>query len=422
MLQRLIDDMNNALSANCYLAALSIALMLPDICGKAEYPDLKVGERYKAWYDEFVGKYEIPPVPDGWPDDTKMPYLSGEVVYSLRNSFLHQGTPNIEPEKIKEEENKIDKFALVMCEEMDISPSKMVYSIGLTAVSASFAIMPIGPYAASFIEDNGYLASYSYDMYQFTIWSETFVKLPVAIFVVIWAIFVAPKFAPDKPDLPIKMLEKRELAKRDPLNPVQEVIGYGVFIVVILGLMFQSKIGLASWIIPMAGAVIIVASGVLKEKEAIASMNMDIILLYVGVVTLGNAFANTGAGELVGDFVANLLGNTTNSYLIGAIFYFAAFFLTSVLYNRAVSKILLPLAILTSISLGCDPRGVIIMCYVGSMSSIITPMATAVVPMMMGAGGYSQKTLVKMGALPALLMGVIAVAIGMTIFPAYPSM
>lgn len=60
--------------------------------------------------------------------------------------------------------------------------------------------------------------------------------------------------------------------------------------------------------------------------------------------------------------------------------------------------------------------------YVGSMSSIITPMATAVVPMMMGAGGYSQKTLVKMGALPALLMGVIAVAIGMTIFPAYPSM
>lgn len=37
MLQRLIDDMNNALSANCYPVALSIALLLPDICGKAEY-------------------------------------------------------------------------------------------------------------------------------------------------------------------------------------------------------------------------------------------------------------------------------------------------------------------------------------------------------------------------------------------------
>lgn len=114
MLQRLINDMNNALSANCYLAALSIALMLPDICGKAAYPHLKVGDRYKAWYDDFVGKYEIPPVPEGWPNDTKMPYLSGEVIYSLRNSFLHQGTPNIESEKIKAAENKIDKFSLVI--------------------------------------------------------------------------------------------------------------------------------------------------------------------------------------------------------------------------------------------------------------------------------------------------------------------
>lgn len=75
---------------------------------------MKVGDRYKAWYDDFVGKYELPPVPEGWPNDTKMPYLSGEVIYSLRNSFLHQGTPNIESEKIKAAENKIDKFSLVI--------------------------------------------------------------------------------------------------------------------------------------------------------------------------------------------------------------------------------------------------------------------------------------------------------------------
>lgn len=89
MLQRLIDDMNNALSANCYLAALSIALMLPDICGKAAYPNLKVGDRYKAWYDEFVGKYEIPPAEENCPDDTKMPYLSGVFFKELFSSPRH---------------------------------------------------------------------------------------------------------------------------------------------------------------------------------------------------------------------------------------------------------------------------------------------------------------------------------------------
>ena len=163
----------------------------------------------------------------------------------------------------------------------------------------------------------------------------------------------------------------------------------------------------------------LVLTGVLSEKEAIGSMCLDIVLLYVGVVTLGSAFANTGAGELVGDAVAGLLGGVKNSYLLGAIFFLAAFVMTSLLYNRAVSKILIPLVILTSMSLKCDPRGLMEMCYIGSMCSVMTPMATSVVPMMMGAGGYDQKSLIKMGWLPALLMGVITVLVGMTLYPCY---
>lgn len=43
-----------------------------------------------------------------------MPYLRGEVVYQLRNSFLHQGTPNVDKNKIRNEFNKLDKFTLVI--------------------------------------------------------------------------------------------------------------------------------------------------------------------------------------------------------------------------------------------------------------------------------------------------------------------
>ena len=46
--------------------------------------------------------------------NTSLPYLSGEVVYSLRNSLLHQGTPNIEADRIKDKNNKIDLFELVI--------------------------------------------------------------------------------------------------------------------------------------------------------------------------------------------------------------------------------------------------------------------------------------------------------------------
>lgn len=112
MFLRLIEDMNRALDANCYLAALSIGLILPDICGKAAYPEMKVGDRYKKWFDENIAPYERPPFDNKL--DIEMPYLSGEVVYQLRNSYLHQGNPNVEKEKIKDPRNRIDHFQLII--------------------------------------------------------------------------------------------------------------------------------------------------------------------------------------------------------------------------------------------------------------------------------------------------------------------
>lgn len=113
MILRLIADVNKALEAESYFSALSLVLTLPDICGKAEYPQEKsTAKRYKDWYDEYIGKYEQCPCEQS--QNTEMPYLSGEVVYSLRNSLLHQGTPNIDPLKIKNDNNKIDCFEIII--------------------------------------------------------------------------------------------------------------------------------------------------------------------------------------------------------------------------------------------------------------------------------------------------------------------
>lgn len=113
MLNRLIVDINRALDNEAYFSALALALTLPDICGKAKYSTEKsTKKRYIDWYDEYVGQYEQ--CPCDVCKATKMPYLSGEVVYSLRNSFLHQGTPNINSTRIKETANQVDEFTLVI--------------------------------------------------------------------------------------------------------------------------------------------------------------------------------------------------------------------------------------------------------------------------------------------------------------------
>lgn len=111
MLERLILDVDKAMDAEVYLAALSLMLTLPDICAKAKYGNsLGNKKRYTRWYNEYIGQYEKSPQEK---DDISMPYLSGEVIYQLRCNVLHQGTPNIDPEKIDEESCKIDHFTLI---------------------------------------------------------------------------------------------------------------------------------------------------------------------------------------------------------------------------------------------------------------------------------------------------------------------
>lgn len=109
MVSRLVQDIEKALNNDLYFAALVSALTLPDICGKAEYPaEESSRKRYTAWYDEQIGNYEKNPR-----DKNDVPYLSGEVVYSLRCALLHEGNPNVKNEKLKLTP-RIDHFVLVI--------------------------------------------------------------------------------------------------------------------------------------------------------------------------------------------------------------------------------------------------------------------------------------------------------------------
>lgn len=110
MILRLVDDINRSLELECFFAALTLALTLPDACGKAEYPTEGVSSRYKKWCQQYVCPSEKPSSPHG--DD--MPYLSDEILYKLRCSLLHQSTPNVKGSEIREERCKIDKFSLII--------------------------------------------------------------------------------------------------------------------------------------------------------------------------------------------------------------------------------------------------------------------------------------------------------------------
>ena len=116
----IIEDIYKSLDNDCYYAALSLALMLPDICAQAEYPKMSLGNRYIKWFDEFYSKYEKEIL------EENSAYLIGEVLYNLRCSFLHIGNPAIKREKIKEEQNKNIRIFLFKDDNKDHIPYRNI--------------------------------------------------------------------------------------------------------------------------------------------------------------------------------------------------------------------------------------------------------------------------------------------------------
>ena len=309
-------------------------------------------------------------------------------------------------------------MALGVCREMNVNPSKMMFSLGITAIG-TVVTLPFSSAISEFARIQGFLEAYEYTDYNMSIMDITYAKTPVLIAIVLIAIFIIPKFAPDIPSESIAVTGSSAKKEVAPLDPVREIIGYVTFVVVLLGLLFSSQLGLKTWEVAMAGALVIAATGVLNKQELINSMNLSMVLLYVGALGIGTALSSTGAADLIGDQLSGIILTLNNNYLAGLLFFLVPFILTQFMLNLGIYSIFTPLYIMICKSMGANPIGPIMLCMIASMTAFFSPLATPAVPVMLGAGNYSIKDLVKMGIVPAILITIVAVGWIMTVYPIF---
>lgn len=310
-------------------------------------------------------------------------------------------------------------LACAMCDELGYSRSKMLFPIGMISI-ASVGILPLGSNAVVHLTNNGTLEAYGYTTYQWQMLDNCIGRLPSLIFLLVYCIFIAPKLCPEKPVIPVADIKPvgSNGKEPEPLSPVQEVIGYGVFFGVVLMLLTSGWHKLPAWEICMAGAAIIMAAKILKPSQAYTSIGMGgMVMMYVGMLGLANALTATGAANVIGESIGGMLGANPSPYLVGLVFFLIPFLLTQVMMNVAVMSIFTPIAIITCQALGMNPIGPMLLVTIGSLTAFMTPMATPTVSMVMGLGGYDQKTMLKMSWLPGIIMCVINVVWVMSIFP-----
>ena len=289
------------------------------------------------------------------------------------------------------------------CSEFKVSPSKVMFSLALVCVSCCL-VMPVGIGATTYAQQNAYLESYGYTDYAMQLLDPLKARGITCLVMFLYALFIAPKTCPDQPSVAITL--KAASAKNGegpaPLSPVREVLGYSIFIVTTLALIFQTRLGVESWQIAMTGASLVLVTGVLTSQEAIKALPIRIALMLISALVVGGAMVNCGLGDAIGSMVASSLGSSHNNYVVGAAFFIIPFLMTQVMQNQSVANIFTPIIILTCKSMNANPIGPILLLNAACLTAFLTPMATGAIPPMMDAGGYNQRDLLKIGWLPSV--------------------
>lgn len=168
----------------------------------------------------------------------------------------------------------------------------------------------------------------------------------------------------------------------------KEYTTYAAFLAAVVGMILQSKVGDAAYMIPGLSACIVLVVGVLNFNEVRNHIGAPIILMSAGVIGVADALGGTGLTALVGNTVASMLGTNVNPFVL--IFVFCI--LTSVLATLTGSTIgtvyvFAPMAIATCMSLGLNPTAAAAAIVVSGWNGHFLPI-DGMPAMVMGIGNY----------------------------------
>lgn len=232
-----------------------------------------------------------------------------------------------------------------------------------------------------------------------------------------WSL-IAYRLLPDHPITEVAEYDEvAATAEIEVLPAWKEYSTIAVFIISVIGMMLMSVIGNAAFVIPgLAGAFLLLIN-VLDFKEVRENMGAPVILMMAGVIGVADALANSGFTAMIGDVVANSLGNNVSPFIL--IFIFALLTSTCATFtgsNMGSVFIFAPIAIATSLSLGLNPVAAATAVVISGWNGGYMPV-DGMPAMILGMGKYKLPQF-WLFSVPMYLFRILALCIGaMVMFP-----
>ena len=167
------------------------------------------------------------------------------------------------------------------------------------------------------------------------------------------------------------------------------------------------------------GAIVVVLFGVLTQKEAFASFDMQAVFLLSFMTPLGGAMMKTGAAQKIADAVVSV-GGGHGPMILMAVLWLTVWGLTQVMSNTATCALFCPIGWTIARTLGADPRAVVIAILIASSVAVCTPLAIPANSMILEPGGLRFKDFFKPGICLSALAFVVSMALLPILYPFYP--
>lgn len=244
------------------------------------------------------------------------------------------------------------------------------------------------------------------------------VGVPILIVGIIYFAFIGYKFLPNKEGSDEGIFDESKDFSHVP--KWKQYLSLVILLLTLVGMIFEEQLGIKLCVIGCMGALALMITGVISEKDALASIDLKTIFLFGGTLSLAAALEKTGAGELIAEKVIGMLGDNPSPYVLTFVIFMLCCVMTNFMSNTATTALMVPIGISIAQGMGADPSAVLMACVIGGSCAYATPIGMPANTMVVTAGGYTFKDYAKAGVPMILVATVVSMILLPIFYPFFP--
>ena len=244
------------------------------------------------------------------------------------------------------------------------------------------------------------------------------VGVPILIVAIIYFAFIGYKFLPNKEGSDEGIFDESKDFSHVP--KWKQYLSLVILLLTLVGMIFEEQLGIKLCVIGCMGALALMITGVISEKDALASIDLKTIFLFGGTLSLAAALEQTGAGELIAEKVIGMLGDNPSPYVLTFVIFMLCCVMTNFMSNTATTALMVPIGISIAQGMGADPSAVLMACVIGGSCAYATPIGMPANTMVVTAGGYTFKDYAKAGVPMILVATVVSMILLPIFYPFFP--